>query len=423
MRALITCYGSGGDTYPFLAIALALHHQGHEARVLLNGHFLDTAHRLGVDAHASGESLGPQVVADHPRYMDPWKGTMIVLKEIMTAHARPDYAALLEHAESFQPDVIVGHQVSFAAPWAAETLGVPFATTAIAPTGWPSIDNPSQFPGMPDRDTYPRFATKLGTMMARWTMSRALDGPLNTIRAELGLPAQRDFLLERCFAGAANLGLWSPAFRPPVSDDPPNSTVAGFPFLPDAPAAPEVDEFLDHFATEGRPAIVVSLGTTVVHLGERIYAAAAEACAAMDRPALLLVGTEAACARLAPLPADVMAYPAAPHGAVFPRAACAIHHGGIGSTAQSLRSGRPAVVIPHAHDQFDNARRCRMLGQSITLPKRRANAGGIRRAIEAALQLTGGAHQIGKRVRREGGPACAAEAIAGLAISSPTVPT
>ena len=57
-----------------------------------------------------------------------------------------------------------------------------------------------------------------------------------------------------------------------------------------------------------------------------------------------------------------MAIPYAPFSKLFPRAAIVVHHGGIGTTAQSLAAGVPQLVTPFAHDQFDNAARVVRLG-------------------------------------------------------------
>jgi spore coat polysaccharide biosynthesis predicted glycosyltransferase SpsG len=46
----------------------------------------------------------------------------------------------------------------------------------------------------------------------------------------------------------------------------------------------------------------------------------------------------------------------------MPRASVVVHQGGIGTTAEALRSGRPMLVVPFAHDQYDNAERVRRLG-------------------------------------------------------------
>jgi UDP:flavonoid glycosyltransferase YjiC (YdhE family) len=55
---------------------------------------------------------------------------------------------------------------------------------------------------------------------------------------------------------------------------------------------------------------------------------------------------------------------------LLPRAAATVHQGGIGTTAQALRAGRPMLlVVPWAHDQPDNAERCRKLGLSRTVSR------------------------------------------------------
>lgn len=43
------------------------------------------------------------------------------------------------------------------------------------------------------------------------------------------------------------------------------------------------------------------------------------------------------------------------HESIFPRVACTIHHGGIGTLFASLRSACPTIITPVFLDQFDNA--------------------------------------------------------------------
>ena len=57
----------------------------------------------------------------------------------------------------------------------------------------------------------------------------------------------------------------------------------------------------------------------------------------------------------------------APHQLLFPRAAAVVHPGGAGTLAQALRAGRPMLVVPHAHDQPDNAARATRLGVARTV--------------------------------------------------------
>lgn len=45
----------------------------------------------------------------------------------------------------------------------------------------------------------------------------------------------------------------------------------------------------------------------------------------------------------------------APHEVLFPRCSVVVHHGGIGTTTASLRSGKPTVITPVLYDQFNSA--------------------------------------------------------------------
>ena len=83
---------------------------------------------------------------------------------------------------------------------------------------------------------------------------------------------------------------------------------------------------------------------------------------ALGRRAVLLVGTELKNSLPDPLPAGVAAFDYAPFSELFPRAAAIVHQGGVGTTAQAMRAGRPMLVVPFSHDQPDNAERVEQAG-------------------------------------------------------------
>jgi UDP:flavonoid glycosyltransferase YjiC (YdhE family) len=76
----------------------------------------------------------------------------------------------------------------------------------------------------------------------------------------------------------------------------------------------------------------------------------------------------------APSGPDVLTLPYAPHSRLFPEAAAIVHHGGIGTTAEALRAGKPQIVLPIGADQPDNAARLQDLGVAATVPARRFTA-------------------------------------------------
>ena len=67
-------------------------------------------------------------------------------------------------------------------------------------------------------------------------------------------------------------------------------------------------------------------------------------------------------------PDGVAVFDYAPFSELFPRAAAVVHAGGVGTSGLAMRSGRPMLVVPHAHDQPENAQRLARLGIARSLP-------------------------------------------------------
>jgi UDP:flavonoid glycosyltransferase YjiC (YdhE family) len=74
------------------------------------------------------------------------------------------------------------------------------------------------------------------------------------------------------------------------------------------------------------------------------------------------------------------------HTALFPRCAAAVHHGGAGTTHESLRAGLPTVVCSVFGDQHFWGARCRALGAGDALAFPRLSARGLRDALRRALE-------------------------------------
>jgi UDP:flavonoid glycosyltransferase YjiC (YdhE family) len=136
----------------------------------------------------------------------------------------------------------------------------------------------------------------------------------------------------------------------------------------------------------------------------------------LGRRAVLVLGKNAR-NRPARLPDGVVACDYAPFSELFPRAAVVVHHGGIGTTGLAMRSGRPMLVVPYAHDQPDNAERLTRLGVARTIPPRRYTA--TRAAAELRHLLDSPAYslrasEVGEQVRQEDGVRAACDALTGL---------
>jgi UDP:flavonoid glycosyltransferase YjiC (YdhE family) len=109
----------------------------------------------------------------------------------------------------------------------------------------------------------------------------------------------------------------------------------------------------------------------------------------------------------------------APYSRLFPRASVIIHQGGVGTTAQALRSGKPMLVMPYSHDQPDNARRVRRLGVARVIRRPRYTAELAARKITLLLEnapLRQRAARIGERLHHEDGVKAACDALEALGV-------
>jgi len=79
-----------------------------------------------------------------------------------------------------------------------------------------------------------------------------------------------------------------------------------------------------------------------------------------------------------------------------------------------LRAGRPTLVVPHAHDQADNADRLVRLGVARSIAAPSYEAGAVVRELTRLLEdvsYAARAQEAASQVARDGGAAAAADAI------------
>jgi UDP:flavonoid glycosyltransferase YjiC (YdhE family) len=144
---------------------------------------------------------------------------------------------------------------------------------------------------------------------------------------------------------------------------------------------PHVEEFLQ----TGEPPLVFTLGSAAVLAAGDFYQQSAEAALSLGKRAILLVGSDPRNLPKGIDSKDICIATYAPYSKLFSRASLIIHQGGVGTTAQALRAGRPMVVMPYSHDQPDNARRVKRLGVSQTISRPNYTAARAAKVIREML--------------------------------------
>jgi len=409
-RIVINCWGSYGDVFPYVGLAVALKARGHTPVVATAEIYRQTVEQAGVEYAHVGPDLDPTDDTLYERVMHPIKGGEVIVRELLMPKLPEQYEELRRATTG--ADLLVVHPITYAGPVLAEREGLPWVSTVLAPMLFFSAADLPVFPQSPALV----HARKLGLWAARWMVRIARSAtstwvePVQRLRADLGLPRGGHPMFEGMFSPRLTLALFSRVLGSPQPDWPPNVATTGFVFYngPDA-----LDPTLEAFLAAGPPPVVFTLGTSAVGAAGRFYHESAAAAAQLGVRAVLLTGGFAQNVPDGPLSSGVLLVDRAPHQLLFPRSTAVVHQGGVGTTGQALRAGQPTIVVPHGHDQPDNAERVRKLGVSRTLYPQRYAAARIARELEQVLR--GGYREraagVAATVRQEGGADAAAAAI------------
>ncbi len=424
VRVLIATIGSAGDVHPFLGVAEELRRRGHEVAMLVNPHFEARVRALGIEYFPLGTEDDLLRVLHSPRLANQRQSPYLVIEALFNNSIEPSYAAMQEAVKAWKPDAILRHHIFPTARWVGEEHKIPVYTAVLAPAMLFAPSEPMIFRShMPVwfQKALSRPLKTAGKYAMRWYVDR----PVNQVRAKLGLAPMRDVLYRESHEGTRVLGLWSRHYRGPREDDPKQSQICGYCFFDrargdkDAVLEPALERFLGKAEERGRPAIVFTLGTTIVHHAREFYEIAVRACREIDRPCVLLTGKDEAGPASARGAEDVCVVNYAAHSLVMPRCAASVHHAGAGSASQAMRSGKPSVAVPFVNDEFDIAHRMENLGVSAYLPasKLARVERGARSLATALSEVTTNpafanrARELGQLIRVENGAATAAAAI------------
>jgi UDP:flavonoid glycosyltransferase YjiC (YdhE family) len=414
-RIVLTTFGSLGDLHPYIAVALGLQARGHEAVIATSGYYRQKIEALGIGFRAVRPDA-PDFDANPGllrRIMDRRKGSECVICELIMPVLRQSYEDTLAAADG--ADLLVSHTLTFTTRLVAEKKGILWASTMLQPLGFLSIHDPPVLPLAPFlgklRFLGPLFHRLLFSL-GKWRV-RPWCAPWHRLRAEVGLPATAEHpLFEGQHAPALVLALFSEVFAGKQTDWPRQTLVTGFSFY-DQDGEAGLPSQLTRFLDEGSPPIVFTLGSSAVMDAGAFYEHSAAAAKLLGHRAVLLVGKETTNQSVR-LPDGVVAFAYAPYSQLFPRAAAIVHQGGIGTTAQAMRSGRPMLVMPYAHDQPDNAERLARLGIARTISRQRytpTRAAAALRHLLASPASSRRGEEVGAAIRQEDGVRVACDAL------------
>jgi UDP:flavonoid glycosyltransferase YjiC (YdhE family) len=189
-RIVISCWGSHGDLFPYIGLAVALKRHGHTPVVATNAGYRALVEREDIAFAEAGPLIDASLATAgklYERVMDPKKGSEVIVTELLMPKLRESYEQLRAAIEG--ADLLVNHPITYAGPIAAEHAGVPWLSTVLAPLSFFSAGDPPVLPTAPRLTDAPLVGPWLAhTIMklARPTLRRWVR-PVDDLRAKLGL--------------------------------------------------------------------------------------------------------------------------------------------------------------------------------------------------------------------------------------------
>jgi sterol 3beta-glucosyltransferase len=408
VRVRIITIGAQGDVRPGVAFGAALQAAGHDVRIVSHPGFEGLVRRRGLDfAPVAGdprdlakeENLQLRALHNGGRNLLQWWRTF---KEVDVPLLHQRFRDCWEACED--SEVIVASVLPYIFGYAiAEKLQIPLVRSFYFPVS-PTRSHPIDFwprwfrlPGSLNLATY-HAQRQLIWEVARPWVTRACREVLG-LRS---LPRREPFGdLDR--QQQLLLYAYSPSVAPPPADWGAWIDVTGYWFLERSTEwtpPPALRDFLD----AGPPPVCIGFGSMTYDRNELIRTIE-DALALTGQRAVLLAGWGGL--RPPELPRNMITIDWVPLTWLFARMAAVVHHGGAGTTAESIRAGVPTVVVPFFYDQFFWGRRVFEIGAGPRpILRKHLAAKTLANAIQIAttdLEMRRRAAAVGARIRIEDG--------------------
>lgn len=368
MNFALCCAGTWGDIAPFFEIAAALQARHHQVALLAPASYQERAARRRLKLVPTLTPGQLEQWLNHPDMWHPRRFFSPLLEKLMAPSIAPilDWASRQNHRDLL---VVSDYSSSPGARLACVRHGLRHLTAWRDAAGLRSRLAPSTLSGV----EIPRFGGQLvreavyawSDLLAWWKLRPEM-------RRHGFRPPWR--LLDWMVSPRASIGLFPAWFAPPPPDWPAGIVCAGFPRPVHNPGLPaEVEQFLQ----SGPAPLVATLGSAARGMRRELECIVQEV--ARRRHRLVLLGPE-----LDQLPPaqDLLTPGFLPLPPLLERCRAFLHHGGIGTSAEALAAGLPQLVIPLAHDQFDNASRLVRLGAALCLPRHRLTPENLRHQLD-----------------------------------------
>jgi len=406
MKIAIVAVGSRGDVQPAIAFGLGLQEAGHEVKILAGIESEDFVKRYGLAYGAlplnvfemlqSGPGLNWMEVGSKSPLEE-----VNAMKALFDAHGMEVARCIVEEVRG--SDVLMsGFQGCAYTHSVAEFLGIPHLIAFLQPWQMTRQGTAIMHPIMARRNTALNLVSGLVTEWGLWQMYKET---IEAFRTELGLSPMRLRGVREIVRQSPALCGFSAHLVPQPEDWNEQTHITGFWFL-DGDEEYTPPEDLVAFINAGEAPVYIGFGS--------MSSPDAQGTTQLFLNAVEQVGCRAIISKgwagynADEVPDNVyMLQTSVSHEWLFPQMAGLVHHGGAGTTANGLRAGVPAAIVPHIVDQGFWGRRLDELGAGTEpIPRHKLTSDQLANAIhklttDNSLQVN--AAELSERIREENG--------------------
>ena len=368
-------WGSRGDVQPGVALAAELQSRGHDVHFGCPPNYLDFARRAGVQAYPMGPDSEAHWTTPDAQELLRTRNPITKLR-IAKQHFDRGFAALdddlvaLVHDENgplHGADVIIGSPLGQERVFAlAESQGIPAVILRYCALSENGVVTPIR--GVPF--TIPAAVNRVAWRMLdelTWTVLRVFD---KRFRSRIGLSPGKGSIASRLHASStAQIQAYDPIFFPGLAEEwGQTKPLVGFFELPLGARDKLGESVSSHsellsWLAAGSPPIYIGFGSVPAPDPDALVDMIGRVCREQGHRALISIGNSSRVIATD----DVRTTGAVDHSAVLPQCVAAVHHGGAGTTAASMRAGLPTMVCWRGADQAYWADRVVLLGAGTSV--------------------------------------------------------
>lgn len=335
MKISILTMGTRGDVQPYAVLGQALQQRGHDVT-------LSTAKNFETFVRAYGIGFKPveadfQAILDSEEGKKMMKGNPFTIKKNLNTWIYPLITnSLIEfYTLSQESDLVLYHVKTLADSFADQFPNKMIRASVlpiIEPTNY--FANPA-FSGLP----IPDFLNRLTYTFSKLSI-KLLSNPIGRFRKKFNLPKKFQVPVVKNIYGI------SPTFLPIPNDYPENSAFLGFWF---GTSNEEISPDLNDFIHAGEPPLLLTFGSMPFKSKMDIQTAILKLTEQLGVRLIVVKGWGLTQTERLEVSPKIKVISGAPYEKLFPLVKAVIHHGGIGTTAECLRAGKPFMICPILH--------------------------------------------------------------------------